>query len=243
MKLLIIRHGDPDYEHDSLTENGWIEAGLLAERLKSLSIRAFYCSPLGRAQDTASITLEKTGRTAVTLPWLTEFHEFRICPPHQPDKPSIAWDWMPADWTKEPRFFEPDGWLDVPIFKEAGAKEAYEKVTAGLDTLLKENGYERDGYVYRAVAPSNDTIVFFCHFGVEMVLLSHLLNLPLMPLWHGMNALTSSVTTVITEERQPGIAYFRMNGFSDVSHLYAAGREPSFSGRFRECFTNDWERG
>ena len=26
MKLLIIRHGAPDYEHDSLTEKGWNEA-------------------------------------------------------------------------------------------------------------------------------------------------------------------------------------------------------------------------
>ena len=33
MKILIIRHGDPDYEHDSLTETGWTEASLLAERL------------------------------------------------------------------------------------------------------------------------------------------------------------------------------------------------------------------
>ncbi|MCI5729625.1 MAG: histidine phosphatase family protein, partial [Clostridia bacterium] len=25
MKLIIIRHGDPDYEKDSLTEKGWRE--------------------------------------------------------------------------------------------------------------------------------------------------------------------------------------------------------------------------
>ena len=32
MKLLIIRHGDPDYETDSLTQQGWREAELLADR-------------------------------------------------------------------------------------------------------------------------------------------------------------------------------------------------------------------
>ena len=31
MKLLIIRHGEPDYTADSLTEKGWREAELLAE--------------------------------------------------------------------------------------------------------------------------------------------------------------------------------------------------------------------
>ena len=29
MKLLLVRHAEPDYEHDSLTEKGWREAGFL----------------------------------------------------------------------------------------------------------------------------------------------------------------------------------------------------------------------
>ena len=34
MKILIVRHADPDYERDSLTPQGEIEAELLSERLK-----------------------------------------------------------------------------------------------------------------------------------------------------------------------------------------------------------------
>ena len=33
MRIIFIRHGDPDYEKDSLTEKGWREAALLAERV------------------------------------------------------------------------------------------------------------------------------------------------------------------------------------------------------------------
>ena len=33
MKLLIVRHADPDYTIDSLTSKGWREAELLSERL------------------------------------------------------------------------------------------------------------------------------------------------------------------------------------------------------------------
>ncbi|MFR2935372.1 MAG: histidine phosphatase family protein, partial [Ruminococcus sp.] len=55
MKLLFIRHGDPDYEIDSLTEKGWKEAALLAERVSQLEVKTFYVSPLGRARDTASL--------------------------------------------------------------------------------------------------------------------------------------------------------------------------------------------
>ena len=34
MRILIVRHADPNYEEDTLTEKGWREAKLLAERLK-----------------------------------------------------------------------------------------------------------------------------------------------------------------------------------------------------------------
>ena len=57
MKIMIIRHGDPDYSIDSLTEKGWREAELLSQRLIKEDIDDFYCSPLGRAKDTASSTL------------------------------------------------------------------------------------------------------------------------------------------------------------------------------------------
>ena len=46
MKLIIIRHGDPDYEHDSLTQKGVREAQLLSDRISQLDVKAFYCSPL-----------------------------------------------------------------------------------------------------------------------------------------------------------------------------------------------------
>ncbi|MBO4280125.1 MAG: histidine phosphatase family protein, partial [Spirochaetales bacterium] len=47
MKIIVVRHGEPDYEHDSLTEKGDREAELLADMLCKLDVKAFYCSPLG----------------------------------------------------------------------------------------------------------------------------------------------------------------------------------------------------
>lgn len=49
MKILLIRHGDPDYTIDSLTKKGWKEAEYLSERLEKLDVKEFYVSPLGRA--------------------------------------------------------------------------------------------------------------------------------------------------------------------------------------------------
>lgn len=55
MRLIFIRHGDPDYVHDTLTEKGKREAELLAQRVKNWDVSKFYVSPLGRAQLTANI--------------------------------------------------------------------------------------------------------------------------------------------------------------------------------------------
>ena len=46
MRLIFIRHGEPDYEHDSLTEKGWREAKLLAARTKDWHVDDFYVSSM-----------------------------------------------------------------------------------------------------------------------------------------------------------------------------------------------------
>ena len=45
MELLIIRHGDPDYTIDSLTEKGWKEAEYLSEKLVKWTFRMLCISP------------------------------------------------------------------------------------------------------------------------------------------------------------------------------------------------------
>lgn len=238
MRLLIIRHGDPDYEKDSLTEKGWREAELLAKRLSRLEIKDFYVSPLGRAMDTASLTLKKMGRTAVTCDWLREFPP-DILRPDAGGRRIIAWDWLPQDWTAEPAYFKREDWCETDIMREGRVGEAYRLVTEQFDRLLAEHGYVRESEYYRAEQPNRDTLAFFCHFGLECVLLSRLMNVSPMILWHHGCAAPSSVTTLVTEERRRGKAVFRMSGFGDISHLYAAGEEPAFSARFCETYDGD----
>ena len=238
MKLLIIRHGDPDYEIDSLTEKGWREAEYLAEMLSKQNIDYFYSSPCGRAHDTASVTLKKMNREAEVLPWLREFDIF-INRPDCPDRKRIPWDWLPQDWTQEPRYYRNDEWFESECMVESDVGGEYRKVAEQFDELLAEHGYRRDGGIYRAERPNHDTIALFCHFGVGSVLLSHLWTVSPMVVWHGFCAQTSSVTTVVTEERREGIASFRMLAFGDTSHLYVHDEEPSFAARFCECYYDD----
>ncbi|MBQ8079514.1 MAG: histidine phosphatase family protein [Oscillospiraceae bacterium] len=240
MKLLIIRHGDPDYTTDSLTEKGHREAQLLAGRIAPMPIASYYVSPLGRAQATAAYTLAQCGRSAQTLDWLHEVGRNRIIGPD--GQPRIAWDMLPADWTDVPSYYDKDRWTDVPVMAQADMASGIAYVQNGLDALLGAHGYERQGHCYRAVRPNEDTIALFCHFGVECVMLGHLLGISPMVLWHGFMAAPTSVTTAVTEERREGCAYFRVTAFGDISHLYANGEAPAFAGRFCETFDNPLQR-
>ncbi len=234
MRLLIVRHGDPDYVNDTLTEKGRREARLLAEKLKKEKIDYFYSSPLGRAKDTCAYTAEACGKQATVFPWLREFDHSLVLPSGQ-ERP-ILWDMLPEFWTKEDKMYDYATWHTQDFYIAAGMKEAYETVTNSLDALLKEHGYTRDGRLYRTERGNTDTLIFFCHFGLEMILLSHLLNISPVVLTHNFVALPTSVTTLYTEERREGLATFRCAGFGDVGHLYAGGEEPSSSARFCEVY-------
>lgn len=245
MRIIIIRHGEPDYKNDSLTEKGQREAECLAETLCPQLDRLaqdgqvhFYMSPLGRAQKTASPALQRIGREAEVLPWLREF-DVMI---HKPNKlllKSIPWDWLPQDWTQDPRFYDADHWFENDRMAASDVGGEYRKVTEQFDELLAKHGYRREGRIYRAEKPNHDTIVLFCHFGLECVLLSHLWGVSPVPVWHGFCAQPTAVTTIVTEERREGIAMFRMLTFGDTTHLYVHDEEPSFAARFCECYSDD----
>lgn len=241
MRLLIVRHGDPDYSIDSLTEKGWKEAEYLSERLSKLDVKDFYVSPLGRAKDTASFTLKKMNRTAVECDWLREF-DVLIDRPDVTDRQKRLWDWLPQDWTQDERFYQYDHWYENERLQQSDAKGYYDYVTGKFDKLLAEHGYVREGHYYRVEKPNEDTLVFFCHFGLECVLLAHLIGASPMVLWHGFCAAPSSVTTVNTEERREGIASFRISAFGDISHLYVYDEPPAFAARFCEMYSNTDER-
>lgn len=240
MKILIIRHGDPNYEIDSLTEKGWREAEYLSDRIIREDVKEFYVSPLGRAKDTASFTLQKLNRTAVECEWLREFAP-KIKRPDNENAPT-CWDWLPQDWTPQEQYYHYNTWYDTDIMKAGHVKEEYEWVTANLDNLLAEYGYVRNGHLYRVEKANNDTIVFFCHFGLGCILIGHLLGISPMLMWHTFCAAPTSVTTITTEERRRGTAIFRMNAYGDTSHLYAKGEPPAFAARFCETYDNLDER-
>ena len=86
MRLLFIRHGDPDYQTDCLNEVGYKEAQALAAQAPMMDLGTCFVSPLGRAQEIAAIALGRAVPGArgidaaagcadilTTCDWLREF--------------------------------------------------------------------------------------------------------------------------------------------------------------------------
>lgn len=255
MRILLVRHGDPDYDTDSLTEQGVREAKALAACADTL-LRpdACYVSPLGRARQTASYTLEALGMKAETKEWLQEFparvrteedpEEFRAAyhvktGPDGSPLPRIVWDLYPAYYASHPELADRSAWRESAIARHSDITECYDRVTAGLDELLAEHGYVREGDRYRTASPNRERIVMFCHFGVTCVMLSHLMNVSPFVLLQSTCILPTGVTEIATEERQQGIVSLRTLRIGDLTHLALAGVKPSFSARFCETFDSD----
>jgi probable phosphoglycerate mutase len=235
MKLIFIRHGDPDYANDTLTEKGRREAELLSRRVSRWEVKDFYCSPLGRAKDTAAYSMEKMNRTPVICDWLQEFY-YPVLDPVTGQK-RIAWDFMPAYWTEQKELYDKDKWIDTPLMKTGEEfQQAYRDVCSGIDRILMEHGYERLGNYYQAVQPNKDTVVIFCHLGVTFVMMSHILGISAPVLWQQFFIAPTSVTVLATEEREKGNAAFRVKCMGDISHLYMGDEIPSDSGFFQETY-------
>lgn len=235
MKIMIIRHAEPYYAIDGLTKKGHVEAELLSRRLvKVEKVSGIYVSPLGRAQATAAYTLEKLGRTAVTLPWLAEFRG--RCPDPVTGKDRICWDFRPEHWSDHQQLLERASWIEDPLLKDSTVGPIWQETCAGVDAVLAQHGYVKDGPVYRCENNTDDVLMFFCHFGIGTAMMAHLIGIPPVPLWQGLCMQPSSVTTLVTQERVKGEVDFRCMQYGDISHLYAADERYSTAGLFPEVF-------
>ncbi|MCM1134516.1 MAG: histidine phosphatase family protein [Clostridium sp.] len=259
MKIIFIRHGEPDYTKDSLTENGWREADCLAERVSKWNVTDFYCSPAGRAKDTAAPSLKKMNRTAVTLDWMQEF-TYLIDDPVT-GRHGVPWDFVPSYWSGDPLMLDKTRWVEADVMKQnPDIKPQFEKVCKNFDDFLASYGYIRKDNYYltpemderflaQTVAPGNvrsverlpddsgePVIVIFCHLGITCVVLSHLLNIPFPLLAHGFFLAPTSVTILSSERRWGKEAYFRVQAMGDTAHLLMGGEPLSPAGSFATPF-------
>ena len=144
---------------------------------------------------------------------------------------------MPSYWGEFSDCMDPARWRECEISRNSDTVEIYDYVTGEFDKLLMEHGYIRDGRCYKVEKESTETLTFFCHFGITCVFLAHLWGISPFLLWHSLALAPTSVTEIVTEERQQGIACFRGLKIGDVSHLVLEGEPVSTAARFCEVYS------
>ncbi|MDX2110858.1 MAG: histidine phosphatase family protein [Verrucomicrobiota bacterium] len=225
MRLHIIRHGDPDYSIDSLTAKGHTEAKALAGFLSREKVNRLFSSPLGRARHTALYTAEALGLPIEIEDWTREINELKV-----PAQGLMAWDMPGSGIRAAAEGNSAVDWATHPDFSDIPYAEVQEKLAEASDAFLTRLGYQREGSIYRVMQRHEETIALFCHGGFGLTWLAHLLAIPAPLVWSGFFLHPSSITTILWDERSPGVAVPRCLWVGALPHLAVAGIEPSPSG-------------
>ena len=203
MRIIFIRHGEPDYARDCLTEQGRIQAQVAAERLREEGIEEIYSSPLGRAAETAAAASEALGLPVKTLDFMRELHWGSA---DGTPIPANGHPWDLADkMAAEGWDLTDPGWREHPYFRNNLVTAESDHVARKTDEWLSSLGYERNGAYYRCILPDDRqrTVALFSHGGSSAAAMGHILNLT-FPYACGLFHLEFTGITVIRLDRNPG---------------------------------------
>jgi probable phosphoglycerate mutase len=71
-EILLVRHGEPDYDREALSTHGLAQAGRLADRLRLTDLDAVYTSTTRVAVETAALLAEGRGFEVIKAPELRD---------------------------------------------------------------------------------------------------------------------------------------------------------------------------
>lgn len=223
MRLYIIRHADPDYELDTITSRGEAEAKALAIRMHKEGIDKLFTSPMGRAVDTMSYTAKVLKKEGKVLNWAREHSDFGA--PLEEGKYIFAVN-LNGDIIRDDfSYLNHDTWHEMPALANPNIKKTYDEVVEGSDKFLASLGYVREEGKYRCIKPNEDKVAVFCHGGLGLTWLSHLLGIPAPLMWSGFWLSPTSVSTVLFDQRNDTWAVPRCLYLGDTSHIYESGMQ------------------
>ncbi len=234
MLLFYVRHGDPIYNPDSLTELGHEQAEALVERMKICAPQRIFSSSSNRAILTATPTAKALGKEIEILDWCNErytFHEMWYKPTEEA-RPQ----WLFGNAKKMEQMAAEsvrvlgDKWYTHPNFADGTYGVGLERISRETDAFMLALGYRHDhqknGYI--AQEPPHQRVALFAHQGFGIAFLSQLLDIP-YPLMCRFDLGHSSITAI--EFADSGFTVPRVLQMSNDSHLFAADIETAYQNR------------
>lgn len=223
MILYYVRHGDPVYNPDSLTELGVRQAESVCKYLARRDISKIYTSSAKRAIDTAKPLCEMMKITPEILDWTTEDYAWR-------EFTAVSDDGKKRWATQTGKFAEMmaskpvrdlgEEWYTYKDFPESFAL-GIKRIRENTYAFLKEFGYEYDAEknMYNAVSPNNKNIALFAHGGFGSPFLATVIGIP-YPLIENHFDLTHTGVTVIGFSEKEGYCFPKVIQYSGDGHLY-----------------------
>lgn len=211
MTLYIIRHADPDYENNTITEFGWQEARALADWMKDIPIDRIYTSPMGRAIDTAKPLCEAKGIVPEILPWTAESKDYLSALQLTPE--------MDCRYHYSTR----KGIYRFDDFTDTDRMKTVKYMIQKSDEFLASFGYVRQGLLYRIEKPSDESVAVFCHGGFGAAWIAHLIGAAPGLAHPSIKLGTSSVTTFSFLNTEKGFNRPVMRRMGEIHHIYKAG--------------------
>ena len=231
MLLYIVRHGDPNYVDDCLTERGRLQAEAVGKRIAASGINQIYSSPMGRAKQTAEPACRLLGLDCHIEDWSHEVEDERLS--MEPYGKATSVSLIQNTYVLE------NGGIDLPYerafeavsFRSSGMKEAQARIVAGGREFLERLGYKEENGVYRILRANEDKVALFCHSVMARAWIAHLLHIPIHLMWSGFHYTHTGVTVIELRNRENGITAPTCLCMNDMSHLYQDGPDMIYDRR------------
>lgn len=234
MLFYYIRHGEPIYDPDMLTERGRVEAAALGDKLAKTGLDKIYTSTSVRAMQTAEPACKLLSLEPERLDFANEHYawlDFTL-----PKKDGTGDHWVFHDEEATALFASPeiralgDRWYEHPYFAPYNFKNGIERVYREADSFFESLGYRHDRYTgkYTVIEKNDDRVALFAHQGFGLIFLSCVLDIPYPMFCTHFDMCHTGVTVIEFNERAGGECIPKVLTFSSDSHLYAKGLESNY---------------
>lgn len=220
MRIIFVRHGDPNYGEDRLTSLGHLQAEAAGKRLAGEKVEKIYTSPRGRAVQTAEHIAECLNypkEDITVLPFMTE----------------ISWGategeelylkghpWYLVDHMIENGKSIIDGtWREDDFFKRNKATAICESVGKEFDAFLVGLGFCREGDYYRITEENEDTVLLTSHGGSSSAVLAHIFNMPLPFVLNFIHPEMTAITVIAFAGEKGKLTAPRVEILHDARHI------------------------
>lgn len=221
MLFIYIRHGEPIYDPDSLTELGKKQAEDVAKYLSIKGVDQIFSSTSNRAIQTALPTAKSFNKEITYLDFAHEKHVWNDLTLSTPTgKVWLFHSKEILDLFHSREMLELGmNWYEHPKFIHSSYKDVMKQIQHESNHFFAALGYEYMDYgKYKVTRENDDRVVMFAHQGFGFAFLSLLLNIP-YPIFCTRFELGHAEVTLIEFKNEEGYCYPKLISLSNKTHL------------------------